>query len=61
MNYYNKKKREIIIVHLAMIFISFICLFPIFWMIMISLKPGTESISGLQSNFVKLPSLENYK
>lgn len=61
MNYYNKKKREIIIVHLAMIFISFICLFPIFWMIMISLKPGTESISGLQSIIVKKPSLENYK
>ena len=43
-----------------MIFISFICLFPIFWMIMISLKPGTESISGLQSIIVKKPSLENY-
>ena len=42
-------------------FITLICLFPIVWMCLISIKSTSESITGFHSIIVEHPTLANFK
>ena len=61
MGYKTKQKCNTLLVYSVLIIISFICIFPIVWMCLISLKSATESISGFQSIWVNEPTLANFK
>lgn len=58
----NRKRRlESFALHFVLIVISLICVLPILWMCLISVKPTTESISGFHSILVSNPTLANFK
>ena len=58
-----KKKRglESFFLHALMILITLVCILPIIWMCMISMKPASESISGFQSILVQNPTMANFE
>lgn len=60
MEYKRKKKLASFAVHGALTGISLICILPILWMCLISIKPTSESISGFQSIWVAKPTLDNF-
>lgn len=60
MGYTNKKNLASFAVHGALIIISLICILPILWMCLISIKPTSESISGFQSIWIANPTLSNF-
>lgn len=61
MGYRGKKSLACIGVHAALFFISLVCILPILWMCLISIKPTSESISGFRSLWVEHPSLDNFR
>ena len=61
MGYKGKKIWASFAVHALLIIISLICILPILWMCLISIKPTTESISGFQSIWVAEPTLDNFR
>lgn len=61
MGYKSKKNMASLAVHGALIVISLVCVLPILWMCLISVKPSSESISGFQSIWVMNPTLDNFK
>lgn len=61
MGHKRKKASTTAALHLAIIFISLVCAFPVLWMCLISLKPTSESISGFQSIWVSSPTLDNFR
>ena len=61
MNLSKKHRVESFVLHLALVFISLICILPILWMCMIAFKPTTESISGFQSILVRHPTWANFQ
>lgn len=61
MGYKGKKSLACIGVHAALVFISLVCILPILWMCLISIKPTSESISGFRSLWVEHPSLDNFR
>ncbi|MDR0925655.1 MAG: carbohydrate ABC transporter permease [Hungatella sp.] len=60
MGYKNKKNLASFAVHGTLIMISLICILPILWMCLISIKPTSESISGFQSIWIANPTLSNF-
>lgn len=59
---YRKKQTAVsFLIHTILIIISFICIMPILWMCLISLKPASETMSGLHSIWVSDPTFDNYK
>ncbi|NLB90241.1 MAG: carbohydrate ABC transporter permease, partial [Clostridiales bacterium] len=48
-------------IYLLMIIIVVVCLFPVLWMAIISIKTVGESISGFNALTVKNPTLANYR
>lgn len=58
-----KKKRglESFFLHALMSLITLVCILPIIWMCMISMKPASESISGFQSILVQNPTMANFE
>ena len=61
MGYNGKKIWASFAVHALLIIISLICILPILWMCLISIKPTSESISGFQSIWVAEPTLDNFR
>ncbi len=61
MKYREKQRVSSIILHVLIIVIAFICIFPIVWMCLISFKPAAESLSGFHSIWVTNPTFENFK
>lgn len=61
MTYQTKKRVMSFFLHLMMIIITFICIFPIIWMCLIALKPTSESLSGIHSLWVAKPTLANFR
>ncbi len=60
MGYKNKKKMLSFAVSGILTVISLICLFPVLWMCLISVKPASESISGFSSIWVSDPTFDNF-
>lgn len=60
MDYTSKKKLATFFVYFCLIFIVIISIFPVFWMILTSIKPTSETLSGLESLVVHNPTLGNY-
>lgn len=60
MSYKGKKQLASLGLHSLLVFISLICILPILWMCMISIKPTSESMSGFQSLWVHQPTLDNF-
>lgn len=60
MNMKTKKRLTGIAVHLIMAVIVVICLFPVLWMCIISVKTVGESITGFNALRVETPTLANY-
>lgn len=60
MGYKYKKNLASFAVHGTLIMISLICILPILWMCLISIKPTSESISGFQSIWIANPTLSNF-
>lgn len=61
MGYKSKKNMVSFAVHAVLILISLVCVLPILWMCLISVKPASESISGFQSIWVMNPTLDNFR
>ena len=61
MNMKTKKCLTGIAVHLIMAVIVVICLFPVLWMCIISVKTVGESITGFNALRVETPTLANYR
>ena len=61
MNMKTKKRLTGIAVHLIMAVIVVICLFPVLWMCIISVKTVGESITGFNALRVETPTLANYR
>lgn len=61
MGYKGKKNLAGLAVHGILTMISLLCVLPILWMTLISLKSASESISGFQSVWVSDPTLDNFK
>lgn len=61
MNMKTKKRLTGIAVHLIMAVIVVICLFPVLWMCIISVKTVGESITGFNALRIETPTLANYK
>ena len=59
----RKGKRRLVTwtVHLLLLLISLICILPILWMCLISIKPTSETMSGFQSIWVYHPTFANFK
>ncbi|MDD7175007.1 MAG: carbohydrate ABC transporter permease [Clostridiales bacterium] len=57
----TKKRLTGIAVHLIMAVIVVICLFPVLWMCIISVKTVGESITGFNALRVETPTLANYR
>ncbi|WP_103679808.1 carbohydrate ABC transporter permease [Alkalispirochaeta sphaeroplastigenens] len=47
-------------VHSTLMLVSLIAIFPVFWMVLTSLKPPGESFSTISSMFTKNPTISNY-
>lgn len=61
MGYKGKRKLASFALHAELIIISLVCILPVFWMCLISIKPTSESISGFQSIWVTTPTFDNFK
>lgn len=61
MGYKSKKTMASFGVHAVLIVISLICVLPILWMCLISIKPTSESISGFSSIWVSNPTWDNFR
>ena len=61
MNMKTKKRLTGIAIHLIMAVIVVICLFPVLWMCIISVKTVGESITGFNALRIETPTLANYK
>ncbi len=61
MGYKGKKNLASLTLHTVLIIISLVCVLPILWMCLISIKPTSESISGFQSIWVANPTLDNFR
>lgn len=57
----NQNKTWTLFVHLFMSIAVVICIFPVVWMIIISLKTVGESIGGFHSLSIQQPTLANYQ
>lgn len=57
----SKKAALRVLVYLLMAVIVVVCLFPVLWMCVISIKTVGESISGFNALTVTTPTLANYK
>ena len=57
----RKKNASTVLVYGVLIFITLICLFPIVWMCLISIKSTSESITGFNSLMVSNPTMANFK
>ncbi len=55
-----QESSKTILLHVFLILIVFLCLFPIVWMCIISLKGLNENISGFKSLIIEHPTLSNY-
>ncbi|MBS4206685.1 carbohydrate ABC transporter permease [Bacillus sp. FJAT-50079] len=58
----NKVNRKIIdiVVYSLLILTTIVCLFPVVWMIAISLKPVSESVGGFKAIALQNPTLDNF-
>ncbi len=61
MVYRRKQTTVSFLIHTVLVIISFICIMPILWMCLISLKPSSETMSGIHSIWVSDPTLDNYR
>ncbi|MBE5980411.1 MAG: carbohydrate ABC transporter permease [Paenibacillaceae bacterium] len=61
MAYRRKQTTVSFFIHTILIIISFLCIMPILWMCLISLKPSSETMSGIHSIWVSDPAFENYR
>lgn len=61
MEYKTKKRLSSVLLHLVLLVIVMLCIFPILWMCLISIKDPSESISGFQSLWVSNPTLANFE
>ena len=61
MNYKTKKMLMSILIHTLLSIIVLICLFPVLWMCIISIKTVGESITGFSALSVANPTMANYK
>lgn len=50
-----------ILIHIFMVMVVVVCLFPVIWMIIISFKTVGESISGFNSLVIQKPTFANYE
>jgi ABC-type glycerol-3-phosphate transport system permease component len=50
-----------ILQHIFMILVVIICLFPVLWMCVISIKAVGEKVSGFNALVVRYPTLDNFK
>ena len=57
----RKKNTSAVLVYGVLVFITIICLFPIVWMCLISIKSASESITGFNSLMVSNPTMANFK
>lgn len=57
----RKTKISSVLITLLLAVITFLCLFPIVWMCLISVKSTTESITGFNSLWVSEPTLANFR
>lgn len=57
----NKRLAVKVLVYAIMAVIVLLCLFPVLWMCVISIKTVGESISGFNALRVETPTLANYK
>ena len=57
----HKKAMSSVITYGVLVLITIICLFPIVWMCLISIKDTSESITGFNSILVTHPTLGNFK
>ncbi|MFT4104284.1 MAG: carbohydrate ABC transporter permease [Lacrimispora sp.] len=60
MGYKGKKKMMSFAIFGILTVISLVCLFPVLWMCLISVKPTSESISGFSSIWVDNPTFDNF-
>lgn len=61
MVYRRKQTTVSFLIHTVLVIISFICIMPILWMCLISLKPSSETMSGIHSIWVSDPTFDNYR
>ena len=61
MVYRRKQTTVSFLIHTVLVIISFICIMPILWMCLISLKPSSETMSGIHSIWVSDPTFVNYR
>jgi len=61
MQYGRKKPLWIISIHLIMLIVVFVCLFPVVWSCIISIKSIGEKVSGFSALTIETPTLANYK
>lgn len=61
MGYKEKRRISSFALHFGLALISFICVLPIIWMCLISIKPTSESISGFRSIWISAPTLDNFR
>lgn len=61
MGYKKKQNMASFALHAILIIISLVCILPILWMCLISIKPTSETMSGFHSIWVSQPTLDNFK
>lgn len=61
MGYQKQRVGSAAALYLVLAILVVICAFPVVWMLFISLKPTTESISGFHSIWVSSPTLDNFR
>lgn len=61
MGYKKKQNMASFALHAILIIISLVCILPILWMCLISIKPASETMSGFHSIWVSQPTLDNFK
>ena len=57
----SREKTASFFLHLAMLMIVAVCLFPVLWMCAISIKTVGESITGFNALRIETPTLANYR
>ena len=57
----SREKTASLFLHLAMLLIVAVCLFPVLWMCAISVKTVGESITGFNALRIETPTLANYR
>ncbi len=61
MGRFKRRKISACFVYVSLSISMVICLFPIIWMCLISIKSTSESITGFHSILVEQPTLDNFK